>query len=135
MKLILMLFLIFTATKGHAIPNKVISFVCGHKYTEGKRKERPNGQVLKECLYKKTLPTKYEADIRSACHGTHAEGIWKLSSNGFPFKECLKKDSLRLIYATYYLNKCEPEYRSEIIDVSEDYDYPYVMCVKKQQYL
>ncbi len=130
MKIILTFLLALMASQSIASPAKVFALVCGHKYTEGIRKERPNGQVVLECLNKRSLPGVYEADIRSSCHNTHVEGAWHFSSNGFHYKECIERKQLDEVHMTYYLNSCEAGYKSDKVESFYDYEFPYVVCVK-----
>ncbi|MBT4792906.1 MAG: hypothetical protein HON90_15125, partial [Halobacteriovoraceae bacterium] len=86
MRAIITLFLIFTPVLVISAPAKVLSQVCSRKYVEGVKRERPNGQIVRECLYRATLPDSYETDTASRCSRTHVEGSWVFSSNSFHYK-------------------------------------------------
>lgn len=130
MKLILTSLLVLMSSQGITSPAKVLSQVCGHKYVEGVRKERPNGQVVRECLNKRTLPKEYEADIGSRCAPRYVEGDWHFSSNGFHYKSCVHKSIVGEVYSTYEKNSCARGYASDRVVSYFEFDFPYIICVK-----
>lgn len=130
MKIIITLLLALTTSQSFAFPAKVLSQVCGHKYVEGVRKERPNGQVVRECLNKRNLPKHYEADVGSKCAANYAEGEWNFSSNGFHYKECMHKSTLDEVYSTYEKNTCIDGFSSDGVSSFYEFDFPYIICVR-----
>jgi hypothetical protein len=130
MKIIITLLLVLTASESFASPAKVLSQVCGHKYVEGVRKERPNGQVVRECLNKRSLPKEYEADIGSRCASEYIEGDWRFSSNGFHYKSCIHESILDNIYITYEKNSCTKGYSSDEVISYFAFDFSYKVCVR-----
>ncbi len=130
MKVIIGVFLVLGPILASAVPNKIISEVCGFSYVEGVKFKRMNGRVARFCHDKKNLAPNYLTDINSMCTLGYVEGRKYFAIDGFHYKECLSLDSLGEVYAIDSNSFCANGYSTDEVILRGDQKFNFKYCVR-----